>query len=479
MHVHGASLLPGAMDLDVSRGHPLLFPALFSLWVSLFGKGHVAMHSGAMVISCLLLITVYEVAVRLFNRRVAMISLLLVCVHILFFIDSSFVLPDMLIALLTLLSLYFYAKEKYIAAAIALTLLFYTKESTLILGIVIGIDAFLALFNSKIPKKVALYKCITIAVPFLLTAVFYVLQKATYGWYLNPGHIGLIDIIPGHTFLVLRVALDILFRQNSEYSFFLLLLLLSIAAAIRSRNPRYLSLFLPAIALFFLKRGADLSEIMSLLLFLLLFGGAFLLFSPPIQMKHLQQTAQKKFIYLGLFFFITYLYFSCINFFEGRYLMPAMIISMIFIAVLFEFFISRTDSRLFYPVLCTLAGLGIYIIAADNQKMTSTPFTRMYLQQAIVDYFEKNNLYNSTITTGAYLDYAHLKDPNTGYLRSSRSFTNVFCEDFQRRSEYVEFNTAEIYNWQPYVQVTKDTAYILAYRVEKDGQWAEIYRRRH
>src|ERR1700733_5833249 len=70
MHSHGASLLPNAIDPNLSRGHPLFFHALGALWIDVFGGSNKSMHSFALVISLLFLISIYEAGYRIYNKRV-------------------------------------------------------------------------------------------------------------------------------------------------------------------------------------------------------------------------------------------------------------------------------------------------------------------------------------------------------------------------------------------------------------------------
>src|SRR5580704_9697985 len=60
MYYHGISLMPNAIDPELSRGHPLFFHAIAALWMNIFGASHVSMHSFALLISLLLLVTLYE-----------------------------------------------------------------------------------------------------------------------------------------------------------------------------------------------------------------------------------------------------------------------------------------------------------------------------------------------------------------------------------------------------------------------------------
>ncbi len=132
MYGHGPSLMPNAINPDLSRGHPLFFHAAAAVWMRVFGASHVAQHSFALLIAVMVLVLVYEAGLRMFNQRVSVISLLLVATQVVFFVQSSFMFPEVLLGLLVFAALYFYAQSKSLVAGIALTALFFTKESGLV-----------------------------------------------------------------------------------------------------------------------------------------------------------------------------------------------------------------------------------------------------------------------------------------------------------------------------------------------------------
>jgi hypothetical protein len=101
MYLHGPSLSPAAIPLEFSRGHPLLFQAMCATWMRIFGSSLTSVHSFALVISLTLAVTLYEIMRRLFNERTALISVILLLTDHFFFINSSFVLNDIMLGLFT------------------------------------------------------------------------------------------------------------------------------------------------------------------------------------------------------------------------------------------------------------------------------------------------------------------------------------------------------------------------------------------
>ena len=146
MFARNISLLPGAVDPVLSRGHPLMFHALGAAWLHLFGTSHLSFHSFALFIAVCCLILVYEAGLRLFNKQTAMIASLLLATEVLFFVQSSLVLLELFIGFLAFAALYFYATRRFLITGIVLTMLFYTKESGMVLAGVLGIDAVIRFF---------------------------------------------------------------------------------------------------------------------------------------------------------------------------------------------------------------------------------------------------------------------------------------------------------------------------------------------
>lgn len=475
MALHGPSLLPNAIDVNFSKGHPLFFHALFSVWIRMFGQSHFSMHLFSLLISLALIVTLYEVALKLFNKRVAMASALFLVLNIEFYTSASFVLPDMLIALFTLLSFYFYASGKYLPTALFLTLLLFTKESGLVAAVVIGADAGLSLFNKLIPPKKRLLRCLSVFVPLCLVAVFFVIQKKTFGWYLYPAHTNAINTDLGHLIYYFRSSLAYLFHTNHEQYMFFIPVIFSVLAAIKQRSIKYLFILLPAVFIFLLDLGFHFTEfILSLSLVLFLLSLAISVFALGY-FRYYTRTAQQKFVVLSVVFWVGYVCFSSINFFESRYLSPVVIISLLLIPVFFDLFISRSYPALFYPALVTITGIGLFLFYIHRYDSYTVPFDRMIVQQRVVDYFERNNYYDRSICCISYIEEQHLENPATGFLHSAKTFKKAGGH-ITNNTEFIVFDNIEP-DWEQYETIRNDSAFHLAYRKAKGDAWAEIYQR--
>ncbi len=475
MAAHGPSLMPDAIDVNFSRGHPLFFHAIFSIWVIIFGHSHFSMHLFALVISCVLMIAVYEVGLKLFNKRVAITSVILLALNIDFFTQSAFVLPDMLIALLMLLSFYFYATEKYFLTALFLSMLFFTKESGLVVGVIIGADAGLSFLNKNTSPKNRLLKCASVLVPLVLISFFFIIQKHTFGWYFYPAHTDAINIDLGKTIYWLRTSISILFQDTHEYYLFLITMLFSILAAVKHRIIKYIFIFLPALFICFLSFRFSFTEFIYDLLLLLFFSSFIMAVSSLTALKYYTHNAQKKFVGLITAFSIIYLYFSSINFYEVRYLFPVIVLVLFLISVLFDLFISRSYPVFFYPTIITITGIGVYLFHYHKTDSELGAFDRMDIQQQLVDHLEQHNYYDKNISCVSYIEAQHLKDPATGYLRSAKTFKNV-NQNVSNTTELAVFDNMEP-DEKSYNETRKNASFHLLYRIAKGTAWIEVYQR--
>jgi len=326
MYKHGVSLMPYAVDPGLSHCHPLFFHAVAATWMHIFGTSHIAMHSFPLFISILLLIAIYEAGLRLFNERVAIMALILVATQVAFFVQSSFVLFEVLVAFLAFLSLYFYVKNKYLLTATFLTALFYTKESGLVAGFVLGIDALAGIFNKNVEWKTRLYRLMSILVPCVLIAIYFIIQKQERGWYISPFYMARFERRSSAVWYNFRRnSLRNSFWEYLKYWYYILLLVLSILAAIKNKSVKYLVFFLPAIVIYGIVDDQRSRILPGAPFFALFVFSIVFLFYILHSLKVYANTRQGKFVVLSGIFIACFFCFTSLNFFTYRYLMAALI----------------------------------------------------------------------------------------------------------------------------------------------------------
>jgi hypothetical protein len=471
MYENGPSLLPDAIPVDLSRGHPLFFHFAASLWATLFGPSLFALHCFGLFVFVLLAVTVFEIMLALFSYRVAVISLLLLLCNLSFLTASSLLLNDILLALLTILSLYSYSKGQFVRTAIFLTLIVFTKESGLVVCALVGIDLCYRTIYSREPRGTLIKRYITLAVPLLLTGLFFVIQKKMLGWYLYPGHTSAINLDIVNTFSLSRTILSVFFYNERIYYFWLVPVVLSFVAAIKQKNLRYLSIPAFAIVMYLMLRFFNSKDaVYYAFVPLSLIGLAWLFLRRLSRYNPLQ----KRFILYAVAFVVAHTYFCAVNFYEMRYVFPALLlVSVVLLALLTDYLIDKTYNRMFVPVAALIPVLSLlnYSLGTDAFVM----YDHLEVQQHIVDYFEEHNLHSKKIWTYTYLHQSHLQDKKAGFLRNEKPFNNVSL-DLNEQTEFLIVDNIEF--GDQYLHIRTDSAFRQVYRYQKGGSWGEVYIRR-
>ena len=484
MHQHGISLLPTALDPDLSRGHPLFFHSAAALWMDFFGTTYKSLHAFALFISLLFLVTIYEAGYRIFNKRVAVISLVLLATNIFFYVQSTFVLLEVLVALLSFLSIYLYVQGKYIYAALSLTALFLTKESGLVAGFIIGIDALVSFFDTREKLHTRLLKLFPVTIACVTIGAFFLLQKHYRGWY----------VFPLHAETVLRAWPDILYRFRTcavnttfcmgyEDFIFLALLLFIIIAVIKMRNTKNLALLfiiIPGTLVYYFisderfrafTPGYDVAAVIAFIVFYVI-----TIFSFAAQ-RFYDNSIQKRFIILLGFFVLFYILFSSFAFFTPRYMLSAIIPVLFLLAIFFDMLLRHSYGGLYYPLLLVI-GISVIFSFKDDKGLGDCTLGYKYgvkTQLAVVEYMERSNFYDKHITAGAFLERVHLTNRNTGYLSTDRVFKYI-DGGIDSTTELIIFD-----NIEPdirYNQVLKDPHFEMVYHIDMHGVWADIFRRK-
>ena len=477
MFVQGISLMPNAVDSELSRGHPLFFHAIAALWMHIFGSSHIAMHSFALLISVLFLVAIYETGIRLFNPRVAFLALILVACQELFFVQSTFVLLEILVAFLVFVSLYFYVRGKYLLTILSLSALFYTKESGLILGAVLGLDAFFSLFGKNNFTHKNILSVVSVAVPCLLTGIFFLLQKHIRGWYIFPFYHDLIE----HNWLAFWYKFRMgsvrgVFSEHFIYLDFILLLLLSLFVAAKNKKAAWLVLLLPAILIYFFVddiRAGHITHPKPFFALFILSIGATLFALRKLDVY--ENKLQRKYIELSAYFIIGFLCFSATNFFSYRYLLAAIIPALFFAAVVLDKLTEQSYKVAYYPLIAAVFCISYYAYTHNygygDGDMDA--FKAMKVQSEVVAFFQKNNAYDSSISSGSFMARNHLTDPYTGFLPpSSRIFKNVKW-DIDSSTAFVIMDDIEPDSRYGYIKT--NPAFHIVFSTRKDSIWTEIY----
>ncbi|MEZ4721960.1 MAG: glycosyltransferase family 39 protein [Flavobacteriales bacterium] len=195
MTENGPSLRSNAAPSIYTTGHPLLYYFLQSEWNILVGRTIWMQRLLPMLFSLGSLILTFLLGRKMLNAWMgSAAAFMLVCQNT-FMAQSSFQLPETLITLLLLLTIYFLITSKNWAFIISATLLLLVKEPSIVLIALIFCVHFFR-FKRDVPWVNRLIESRVYVIPVLVMACFYMDQYFTQGWFLFPRHTGFASTDP-------------------------------------------------------------------------------------------------------------------------------------------------------------------------------------------------------------------------------------------------------------------------------------------
>jgi len=434
MYEKGVTLLPGFIDVDATRGHPLFFYAAAASWMKIFGASLLSKHAFALLISTLLLIAIYEVCYKLYNIRVAVLSTLLFASQIFFFVQSSMLLPEVMVALFFFTSIYFFVSEKYIALALSLSLLYLTKESGLVLGIVLGITFFVSLLIKNILRREKIKMFFALLIPGLIIVSFYIIQKVKYGWFFFPDHIGLINTSLKDLVSKFQGALGMVFLEEKRKWLWIMIGAMAIFYSFRKKEYKWL--------LFVLGNGQ-----------------------------------KNRFVMMAVVFSIAYLLFCSVNFYTVRYLMPVLIISLILFSVGLDYLFKNLSLKLYYPFAIVVLALSVQSYVKNNATgdVSLGSYDALKVQQGVIQFLDAQDAQKNQIGTGSFLQKINMQNAACGFISSQNEFQHVRW-DIDGLTDYAVFD-----NLEPDTRIEaikSDTNFILVYEIHEENVWGMVYKKK-
>ena len=372
-------------------------------------------------ISLVLLHCFYSFAKKHFGYYTALFSLIAFLIQSVFLVQSSFFLPEILLALFTVLSVDAFLEKKYPYTVLWLTLALYTKESGLVIWAVLFAWRLLEIVAEKEKNtKFIIKKISLLALPLVLVMVFFALQKIIVGWFFFPEHISFFNV-------------NELFIRLNGYASYLFIYM-----------GRNLLTFSGMIALIILIYKKD---------------------------KNVLENRQK--IFLLVFFVMAYLVFSSLNFYSPRYMLSVLPFTLlIWVHVLIQF--AQRIPRVISAILvCIILGNNMYFTLYNRDSSDhSLGFRDMIsVQSDLIAYCEDIQIYDQEIQTG-FLMAHYLTNPQLGYLHDEKQIFQV-QNTFSDSTEYVIFCSNEL-DKTLYQEI--QGKHPLVKRFEKKKAWAELYK---
>lgn len=480
MAAHGPSLMPDAIPPELTRGHPLLFHFLCSWWMKVFGASNIAIHSFALMVSVIFLVVLFECCLRLFGEKVACLALLLVATRVIFFVQSSFAYPEVMVALFAVLALYYYAKDRLLPLSIALAGLFFTKEGGVIIGAVIGVHAAISMFgnNGSVSRK--LLRLFAIIAPTILIGLFFVIQKQKLGWYIFPEHNDLIRTTWESYYVMLKSGLYWSFMGDKAMCVLMIFtLLLSIGAAVKTKKPQWLFLF-PAAFIVFSHAEMFPTKATDWVAWTVLFTIACMI--PLYYLVRLNKNLSpvaKKFIVLAGICVVAYILYSSLTQIAYRYLLVNIVLTLIILALCIESFSEAISKNLFafnVAVILLIGAYGFY----TNDRVEDTQlgaFRVMNVETHEFAFLEQENAYDKEIAYNCTWEHERLTDTAQGFLLRGRPFTHMKRFPVGPDADYVLFGNS-CYDSTSYHNMRTNSNFYSVCRVSDGDVWAEVFKRR-
>jgi len=424
MAAHGLTVLPGDGNPELTRGHPLVFYFLSALWVKILGTKLTVVHIFPLLISITLLIAVFYTAMKLFNKETAMAAIVLFALQAIFLAQSTMLLPEIMLSLWTILTIYAYFRRSWGLYTIFSALLVMTKETGIVLIGVIYLDKlllerFFAEDQNRTGKMAG--ELAIMSTPLLVFAAFIIMQKVRYGWFLYPEHLSLTVFNPGEIAQRARMFISKLLFHNGRNIYFLLSVLAFLFLAV--------------------KRSI----------------------SKPV--AHL--------LSFSIVFIIVYIVFSSVNFFTARYLLSILPLFIMSGSWLITTWLKQNKIRI--PAMLAFALLFAWhtFVGYRNEQDTSLAFRdTVLLQRQAVNFAEEMQWQHKKIYTAFLMQY-YLSMPQLGYLNNkAHPFIQISNKPEESYDIYIFCSNES----DPLLQKLKGRSDLfLIKRFEDKTAWVEIF----
>ena len=421
MENQGPSLLPNAIDPDLYRGHPLFFYFLSSSWLSIFGDDIWITRLLPLLISIILLVSIHRFIQRAFDLQIANLTIVFFSIQSVFIAQSTYLLPEVLLALLTVLSIEAFFNGKKMMTAFWLLLALFTKETAVVLwGTIFSFQVYELVKNGDEKSFLSKLKSMFyLLFPLVLFIGFFLLQKLWVGWFFYPDHLSYVKF--------------------SE--FFEKLEMVS--------------------ATTFIYGGRNVMSLLGIVALIYLVWG---------KMEVLK--AKQRVLLLILIFTIAYLCFSALNFFTQRYLLSILPFTIAGLMYIFrETF--KANSWLLYVVLLIIFSNNFYFTLQKKKGYDHDLGGREVIQlhSEMANFCEDLSLQNKSFATN-FLMRISLTENRYGYLNEGIEFTNI-DKPITDKTQFVILSSIEI---DPsYHKGIEQFSGKLLRRIERGEHWVELY----
>jgi 4-amino-4-deoxy-L-arabinose transferase-like glycosyltransferase len=414
----GPSMWPGTIPMDFSKGHPLLFYFLNSLWMKFIARDSVIlMRLFPLLISLLALYVFHRFAKRHTNLLLANVAVVLLSVQPLFLAQASLVLPEVMLFILFMLAFDSYLSHNYGLYALYGSLIMLTKETGAVFVMVFGL-AYLVENYPSWKTKIFWPNLLMFAIPVLVYLLFLIIHYQVFGVFFFAEHLGYITMNSA----------QVTFKFNSATSTLFLA---------HGRNLIFFASLLALMVLLFKKKKIEYRRLLILILVII----------------------------------SAYLIFTILNFFTYRYVFPVMGISLLASLVLIQQLKIKSQAITIGLIVCLLSVSGYYSATKRGQGDADLGYTEfLVVHQQMIKYCEQQTWYDKEIGAGFNMVLG-MRDFYGHYLSTDKNFHMHHLPGIVNR-DLIIYDSTTTSAEMPENEKNKLT---LIKRFEYKKYWGEIY----
>ncbi|MBX2972843.1 MAG: glycosyltransferase family 39 protein [Flavobacteriales bacterium] len=466
MLANGPSLLPDAIDVSLSRGHPLLFHFLAAVWATVFGGSATSLHVFALVVSVALLVSVYLIGRSWSDGLTALAMTALLLGHEGFLAQSGLLLPELMLALWTVLAWHCFLRRRWLAYFLFGSCALLTKEAGIVLILALAAWQVLLVACGEGDERKAHLRVLLISLtPLIPFAAHFTIQYILFGWVFFPEHVALLT--PG-----LR---DVAYKSR-----------LIFLAVFEDQGRIVFTFAFSFLPLMFWKAGRPLQRIAAAVLYIAAIKSLWGRWPIPF----IPEPLSSLLIMAALFFVFHFLYrrsdptspsapavaylfviafwsFCALNFYTNRYLLTLHPIIIIGAGCLLWHSMQGLPRWTLSAVMWSCVIAQAWFIAAydDVGDAHLSYLDAIAVEREMIAHLEQQGLHNAPILTD-FTSMIYLTDMGAGYLGQGRPFTQVTTDPDAKATYAVVSNTSR-------TEIPSD-GFTTTHRVSLGKAWIEL-----
>lgn len=415
----GPSLLPGSIPLILSKGHPLFFYFLASLWLKFIaGNSIVLMRLFPLLVALFSLYVFHRFARRHTNIILANIGVVLLSLQPLFLAQASLILPEIFLFTVFMLAFDSYLSSNYGLYALFGSLIMLTKETGAVFILVFGL-AYLVENHKEWNTKKFRSQLVLMGIPVLIYALFLIIHYLKFGVFFLSEHLEYITINLTTVAYKFNSSTSTLFLAHGRNAFFFVAVVALAILIFRKKSIEY-----------------------------------------------------KRFLILSQATLITFLIFTILNFFTYRYVLPVLGIVILGSLVLIQQIKSKYQAINIAYIVLIMTVSSYYSITKRGHTDADLGYTEfLVVHQQMVEYCEEQAWFDKEISAGFNMVMS-LHDLYGSYLSTEKNFNPHHLPGIENMDFVIYDSTCSPFE-MPEEEKSKLT---LIKRFEFKNHWGEIYR---